>query len=208
MDVCRVVSPRHEQDHQNLNSFGSSPLQPASPLYAPRRRLASAQNMDFNLNASPGHRSSQDGSFIQAGNGIQYKVSVKMFTSIMRVRRGNLQFAQVRKQAAYVNSRSAVKDVKLERLKQCWQCSHDEQWILFGFNLCIIVICFIEQLKYTQQDPADGWMDGWTVSARKWWSEAANERNGLRLFVSSAFDDPSGTGKADHSSMSVCELEN
>ncbi|KRZ10977.1 Collagen alpha-1(XVII) chain [Trichinella zimbabwensis] len=65
MDVCRVVSPRHEQDHQNLNSFGSSPLQPASPLYAPRRRLASAQNMDFNLNASPGHRSSQDGSFIQ-----------------------------------------------------------------------------------------------------------------------------------------------
>ncbi|KAL1243877.1 AP-4 complex accessory subunit [Trichinella spiralis] len=66
MDVCRVVSPRHiEQDHQNLNSFGSSPLQPASPLYAPRRRLASTQNMDFNLNASPGHRSSQDGSFIQ-----------------------------------------------------------------------------------------------------------------------------------------------
>ncbi|XP_003372575.1 hypothetical protein Tsp_10332 [Trichinella spiralis] len=67
MDVCRVVSPRHiEQDHQNLNSFGSSPLQPASPLYAPRRRLASTQNMDFNLNASPGHRSSQDGSFIQS----------------------------------------------------------------------------------------------------------------------------------------------
>ncbi|KRZ51800.1 Cuticle collagen sqt-1 [Trichinella nativa] len=67
MDVCRVVSPRHiEQDHQNLNSFGSSPLQPASPLYVPRRRLASTQNMDFNLNASPGHRSSQDGSFIQA----------------------------------------------------------------------------------------------------------------------------------------------
>ncbi|KRX66305.1 Peptidase inhibitor 16, partial [Trichinella sp. T9] len=66
MDVCRVVSPRHiEQDHQNLNSFGSSPLQPASPLYVPRRRLASTQNMDFNLNASPGHRSSQDGSFIQ-----------------------------------------------------------------------------------------------------------------------------------------------